>query len=777
MFKKITSLALALCLTFSMIISYNAKVEAANDGFVYTDGTKFICDGKYFYVSGTNAYDLFTKQYGGGSGITIDKAEIDNRMAQMEAIGMNVIRVWGFGATGGYKFEDGPNQYNEGTFTVMDYVLYSAEQHNIKVIITLENYWGDYGGIDEKLSWAGASGGSHAARRAWYSNAKCQSWYKNYFNYFANRVNTFTKETYKDDTTIFAWDMMNEARYQNDSNYSDPENTQSKNLRNWVDTTGAYMKSIDPNHMICIGIEGHGSKYGFGGNEGNDFTYVQQSEYLDFCCAHPYPDEYWADLSPAQTKTLVEKWITDAHTKCQKPLLITEFNVDKQAKNIEDYWKAVYDTLDENDAGGALFWCYDTRELSHFAMVQNDAVIKGYFTNYCAKINAKNVAIDMTQVSPSRINIDTSSEIKDQTVTLTYYGSDSLTAIKNGDKTLAEGKAYTVNENKVTFKADFIKTLAEGTTTLTLVVGEKNPNVVLYLYDGSTVDTGDDTSDTDSQEEQYDFWYVKFQCERDFSYSGADWQHEACSYGGANCIRARGDTGSVSIDLPENETYTFNLRAGSMYDKMSVTMKIDGANAGTFSVAAAGDKLNDNTLTATLSAGKHTVSLTYPDVYNSGCDYLMITCDAIEVDTDIASDSDIESDTETSSDSDTESDTDTAPIDTDDMYTDVDSQTDSENASDTENVTDSENDTQDDIQTDIDTNADSESDTDTKLALGDVNGDGVVDIIDVALIRSHIVGNNLITDKEKATRADVNKDLIIDIIDVALIRNQIVNGK
>ena len=57
---------------------------------------------------------------------------------------------------------------------------------------------------------------------------------------------------------------------------------------------------------------------------------------------------------------------------------------------------------------------------------------------------------------------------------------------------------------------------------------------------------------------------------------------------------------------------------------------------------------------------------------------------------------------------------------------------------------------------------------------GDINGDGNVDILDVALLRAHIVGNKTLTDDEVKI-ADVNGDNNADIIDVALIRNYIVN--
>ena len=58
---------------------------------------------------------------------------------------------------------------------------------------------------------------------------------------------------------------------------------------------------------------------------------------------------------------------------------------------------------------------------------------------------------------------------------------------------------------------------------------------------------------------------------------------------------------------------------------------------------------------------------------------------------------------------------------------------------------------------------------------GDANNDGAVDITDIVMIRSHIVGMRLLTDDAFAL-ADVNGDNLVDIIDVAMVRSAIVNS-
>lgn len=58
---------------------------------------------------------------------------------------------------------------------------------------------------------------------------------------------------------------------------------------------------------------------------------------------------------------------------------------------------------------------------------------------------------------------------------------------------------------------------------------------------------------------------------------------------------------------------------------------------------------------------------------------------------------------------------------------------------------------------------------------GDLNGDSVTDIIDVALLRSKII-NGTEFDKLKSRCADINTDNEIDVIDVSLVRKMIIDG-
>lgn len=50
--------------------------------------------------------------------------------------------------------------------------------------------------------------------------------------------------------------------------------------------------------------------------------------------------------------------------------------------------------------------------------------------------------------------------------------------------------------------------------------------------------------------------------------------------------------------------------------------------------------------------------------------------------------------------------------------------------------------------------------------VGDVNGDGVVDILDVSLLMQHILSSETITCEDQLQRADVNNDGEINVRDV-----------
>jgi len=177
---------------------------------------------------------------------------------------------------------------------------------------------------------------------------------------------------------------MNEPRHQGLG-----DDKISTTLRTWVDRVGAFIKKIDPDHLISSGLEGHGTRYGYGGDEGNDFIIIHESPYIDFCSVHPYPTEGWANLNIAQTQALLQHWISDAHNIVKKPIVVAEFNVDKSHGSRSTWWSAIYQTIEQLDAAGDCFWWYENRQVDgQYGVMQGDPELS-VFSAHAQRMAAK----------------------------------------------------------------------------------------------------------------------------------------------------------------------------------------------------------------------------------------------------------------------------------------------------------------------------------------------------------------------------------------------------
>ncbi|MGW2397023.1 cellulose binding domain-containing protein [Kitasatospora sp. NPDC001664] len=375
-----------------------AQADTAGS-FATRCGVHFCLDGKEYYFAGTNTYDFFT--YGSASGDTesqfMDKARIDAQFANLKADKVDVARLWMFNHENWHGFETSEGVYDEQQFALFDYVIESAKAHGVRLVPVFENYWEAYGGIDARLRWEGLSGGQ-PARAAFFDKARCPGCftsYKNYVSYALNRVNHYSGVKYKDDPTVFAWDLMNEPRYEGQSQ---AENVNGTTLRAWVDEMGAFVKGIDSKHLLGVGLEGHGTEYGFGGDEGNPFVHVQQSPYIDYTSAHPYPTEHWADLDIQETKALVRSWISDSHEKVGKPFYMGEFNVHNVDRSA--WWREIYADFEAAGGDGSAFWWYSDRNIDGKFGVLPGAPELAVFRDHSERMRAKSGLVTGTP-SPS----------------------------------------------------------------------------------------------------------------------------------------------------------------------------------------------------------------------------------------------------------------------------------------------------------------------------------------------------------------------------------------
>lgn len=238
-----------------------------------TDGTRFSIDGETGYFAGTNSYWI---------GFLTNNDDVDTTLDHISTSGLKILRVWGFNdvntkpGTGTVWYQllsASGSEINTGADGLerLDYVVQSAEQRGVKLIINFVNNWDDYGGMN---AYVKAFGGT---KEDWYTNADAQAQYKKYIEAVVSR--------YASSDAIFAWELANEAR----CNGCDTDI-----IYQWATDISAYIRSLDATHMITLGDEGFGlpgdTSYPYTYSEGVDFVKNLGIKDLDFGTYHMYPD-------------------------------------------------------------------------------------------------------------------------------------------------------------------------------------------------------------------------------------------------------------------------------------------------------------------------------------------------------------------------------------------------------------------------------------------------------------------------------------------------------
>ncbi|QKX53772.1 uncharacterized protein TRUGW13939_00852 [Talaromyces rugulosus] len=201
-------------------------------------------------------------------------------MGHLQSSGLKFLRVWGFNDVNSdpgsskvwfQKLENGQQTINTGFNGLqrLDYVVKSAEAHGIKLIIPFVNYWNDYGGMN---TYVNSHGGNLTE---WYTNTAAQSAFQNYIKVVVGR--------YIGSPAIFAWELANEPRCRGCS---------TDVIYNWAKTTSEFIKTLEPNRMVCIGDEGMGLTTGSDGSypytfyEENDWEKTLTIPTIDFGTFH-----------------------------------------------------------------------------------------------------------------------------------------------------------------------------------------------------------------------------------------------------------------------------------------------------------------------------------------------------------------------------------------------------------------------------------------------------------------------------------------------------------
>ncbi|XP_052147042.1 mannan endo-1,4-beta-mannosidase 3 [Oryza glaberrima] len=305
---------------------FGAAAAAAGGGMVGVDGTQFVVEGgRTIYFSGFNAYWLMMM-----ASDPARRAAVVAAFAQASSRGLNLARTWAFSDGGDQPLQSSPGVYDEAMFQGLDFVIAEARRHGIYLLLCLTNNFDDFGGKRQYVRWAADAGHNLTAGDDFFTSSVVKSYYKNHVKAVVTRVNTVTGVAYKDDPTIFAWELMNEPRCD-----ADPTGGM---VQAWVEEMAPYVKRVDGGrHLVTAGLEGF---YGDGEHEskelnpwgiyyGTNYVATHRAAGVDFATIHLYPDVWlWGSTADEQA-AFFRNW-TRSHVHATaaflgKPLLVTEY--------------------------------------------------------------------------------------------------------------------------------------------------------------------------------------------------------------------------------------------------------------------------------------------------------------------------------------------------------------------------------------------------------------------------------------------------------------------
>lgn len=297
----------------------------------------FVADGEPFCFAGTNNYYLSFKP----------REMVDDVLRQARAMRLSVMRTWGFidrgsldgsvpnvdgeGHKDGVYFQywdakAGEPAFNDGEDGLerLDYTLAKAREEGLRVVVVLTNNWKDFGGMNQYLEWFGLE-----RHHDFYTDPRAKQAYKAWASHLIGRVNTLTGVVYRDDPTIFAWELANEPRCRNHGRYDRPQECTTGTITSWAREMSDYIKSLDPNHLVAVGDEGFFARQSgpgeqYTGADGVDHEALLALPAIDFGTFHLYPDHWRVDVSWGN------QWIEDhiqAARAVGKPTVLEEYGI------------------------------------------------------------------------------------------------------------------------------------------------------------------------------------------------------------------------------------------------------------------------------------------------------------------------------------------------------------------------------------------------------------------------------------------------------------------
>ncbi len=247
-------------------------------------------------------------------------------------------------------FEDADGSLVQKFFDNLDELINAVNKKpgpKIRLVVVIQNFWHWSGGMAQYVRW-NCSGGdipypNDKGNDAFFDYVKqfykckgAKQRFKDTFNRLASHANKDTKVLYRDEPAIMAWELANEPI---------PVDL-SQEYTEWIEEAAAYIKQVDPLHLVSIGSLG----------PDHDLNYRANSALtdIDYMTVSIWPERWgWYDPNDSSTleraKKMTEEYLkrTVDHARLvRKPLVISAFALSRDGNsslpNATTNWRDSY---------------------------------------------------------------------------------------------------------------------------------------------------------------------------------------------------------------------------------------------------------------------------------------------------------------------------------------------------------------------------------------------------------------------------------------------------
>jgi hypothetical protein len=305
-----------------------------NVAFVKSSGTTLTLNGQPYVFTGINIYMAAS---GGTPSSCGGELYPDVGVPLSDMPNGIVFRFW--------AFQDFFVSNGSFDWTNLDQVLATAAAHDDKVIPVLANSWDYCDGPAKDLAWF----------QSGYMTTIQPGDLVTYRQYIADVVSR-----YADDPAIAMWQLVNEGQALNDDGTCN-ESAALSALLGFSDDVGGLVHSIDPNHLVSLGVTpGYaGGLLQFCGAANGDYQTLMASPGNDVCDFH----DYGYPTDPMGIPTAPD--LTTAIAACHadgKPLMVAETGIfatsDAQLPTRAAEFQAKFSAQFQAGVVGELMWCW-----------------------------------------------------------------------------------------------------------------------------------------------------------------------------------------------------------------------------------------------------------------------------------------------------------------------------------------------------------------------------------------------------------------------------------